>query len=376
MVHAFVFLTNLDDSQDTSFYATEIDSNHSTRKLIAAMRSCLVPDIVVQICQSLRPHSLDVRSRLKFTPSYGSCIFEYDVHRLPSPAMLLLGHNALTDPTRDVTAYRDWLNSDIIRRDDNSYYKVVNLIGGIYQRAQNAQNVTNSYNNWLVRSLRRLADSATHRKHLRQHDILTFDDLMYNDVDNFNPYAYLLMTDRARLPIALDFIKSLSSFCSRELNANAPLDSLLNSTSSEITRHQIHGTTFPTWYFPAIVNFDPTVNTPNGNFRDLCNVIHFGTRANPSAPEAVPYPANHALVDANLYPVKNIDHDTAVLSTPPDEDFHSHSEVLLFDPYDDEPSAHLYTLFSGKLISNKNVDAQALPLPKPSIALSKKNRVM
>lgn len=374
MIHAFVFLIDTFESPTMSAYAEEIDTTHSLRKIIDAFSNAFVPDIVFEILHSLAPHRLDVRSRLEFLTSYGSVLFHYDAPRLPAPAMFLLAHNQLISQTRSNAAYKSWLAQDLISFDGTTY-KVGNLIGGMYQSTSGSTTDTFTYRNWLARSLFRLADSATHRTHLRRPDILDFDYAIPKYTEStYNPYTHLLMLEPNHRVVTLDFIRSLSSFCKSALRATNSIGSLVISRSGQITKFVIKGPTAPTWHTDPIKNVDSETNTKSGNFANFCKVAKFGLpRPDNTKKVKLPFPDDVTVIRPELYLVQSEDEPSSLQPVTADEELHTEGMNLLFDPYDDEPSAHYSTVLSGKLIQNSNIDGQVLQLPDPISPLPKTN---
>jgi hypothetical protein len=374
MVHAFVFLIDTFESPTMSAYAEEVDTTHAMRKLVDTFTNAYVPDIVFEVLQSLLPHKLDIRSRLEMLTSYGTVLFKYDAPRLPPPSMFLLAHNQLISQTRDNAAYRNWLAEELVSF-DNTSFRVANFIGGLYQRTDNNAVHTYTYRNWFARSLSRLADSATHRTHLRRPDILDFDyPVPSYTSDSYNPYIHLLMLESKHRVTTLNFLSSLSNFCRTSLHATKSIGSLVTSRSSQITRHVIKGPTAPTWHTQPIVDFDLSGRARSGNFNHFCEVAEFGRpRPDNTGKITVPFPEDVKTIRPELYLVQPEDKRSGFEPVTADEELHTEGMNLLFDAYDDEPSAHYSTVISGKIIQNSNVDGQVLPLPNPSDPLPKTN---
>jgi hypothetical protein len=374
MIHAFVFLIDVYESSTMSAYAEEVDTTHALRKLVDTFSNALVPDIVFEILQSMLPHRLDTRSRLEFLTSYGSVLFKHDAPRLPPPSMFLLAHNQLISQTRDNAAYRNWMAQDLIIYDEKTY-RVANFIGGLYQRTENNSVNTYTYRNWLARSLFRLADSATHRTHLRRPDILDFDyPVPRYTQETYNPYTHLLMLETKHRITTLNFLTSLSHFSGSSLHASKSIGNLLTARSSNITRHVIKGPTAPTWHTQSIIDFDLGGRTKSGNFTQFCEVAEFARpRPDNHGKIVLPYPEDTSTIKSELYLIQSEDRRSGFEPVTADEELHTEGMNLLFDPYDDEPSAHYSTVLSGKLIQNSNVDGQVLPLPNPTDPLPKTN---
>jgi len=374
MVHAFIFLIDVYESPSMSAYAEEVDTTHALRKLIDVFSNAFVPDIVIEILQSILPHRLDVRSHLEIYPSYGTVLFHYDAPRLLPPSMFLLAHNQLISQTRDNAAYRNWLAQDIIHYSGTSY-RVGNLIGGLYQHQEGSTTSTYTYRNWLARSLFRLADSATHRTHLRRPDILDFDySIPRLDDSTYNPYIHLLMLEPQNRITTQNFLHSLSNFSRAALRATRTISSLLKSRSGQITRHVIKGPTAPTWHTQQIKDFDLSDKPKSGNFTQFCEAAKFAQpRPSNSEKIEIPFPEDTSTIIAGLYLVAPTEGKSTFDPVTADEELHVEGMNLLFDPYDDEPSAHYSTIISGKLIQNSNIDGQVLILPNPIDALPKTN---
>lgn len=374
MIHAFIFLIDVYESPSMSAYAEEVDTTHALRKLIDIFSNAYVPDIVIEILQSILPHRLDVRTHLEILPSYGTSLFHYDAPRLLSPSMFLLAHNQLISQTRDNAAYRNWLAQDLIHYSGITY-RVGNLIGGLYQRQDGAAITTYTYRNWLARSLFRLADSATHRTHLRRPDILDFDySIPRLDDSNYNPYIHLLMLEPQNRITTQNFLHSLSNFSKSALRATRNISSLLKSRSGQITRCVIKGPTAPTWHTQQIKDFDLSDKPKSGTFSQFCEAANFAQpRPKNSEKIELPYPEDPSTIIPGLYLVNESEGKSNFEPVTADEELHVEGMNLLFDPYDDEPSAHYSTIISGKLIQNGNIDGQVLILPNPSDALPKTN---
>jgi hypothetical protein len=374
MVHAFVFLIDVYESPSMSAYAEEVDTTHALRKIVDRFSNAFVPDVVIDVIQSMLPHKLDVRSKLQFLTSYGSVLFKFDAPRLPPPSMFLLAHNQLISQTRANAAYRNWLAEDLVHY-DGQIYRVANFIGGLYQTTANNTITTYTYRNWFARSLSRLADSATHRTHLRRPDILDFDyPVPQFDDRNYNPYMHLLMLGKSHRVTTLNFLSSLSNFCRDSLKSTKTIGSMVTARSSTIIRHVIKGPEAPTWHTQPIVDFDLDGKAKSGNFSSFCEVAKFGQpRPENTGKVKLPYPDDASKIKPELYLVQPEDKRSSLEPTTADEELHTEGMNLLFDGYDDEPSAHYSTIISGKLIQNSNVDGQVLPLPNPSDPLPKTN---
>ncbi|AYO97573.1 putative coat protein [Bipolaris maydis partitivirus 2] len=374
MIHAYIFLIDVYESSTMSAYAEEVDTTHALRKLVDTFSNAHVPDIVFEILQSMLPHRLDTRSRLEFHTSYGSVLFKYDSPRLPPPSMFLLAHNQLISQTRDNAAYRNWLAEDLITYNHETF-RVANFIGGLYQRTENNTVNTYTYRNWFARSLSRLADSATHRTHLRRPDILDFDyPIPRYTAETYNPYVHLLMLESKHRVTTLNFLTSLSNFSSTALKAPKTIGSLLTARSSQITRLVIKGPTAPTWHTQKIVDFDLSGKAKTGSFNQFCDAARFGCqRPDNTETQKLPFPEDPSVIQPELYLVQPENKRSTFEPVTADEELHTEGMNLLFDAYDDDPSAHYATVISGKLIQNTNVDGQILPLPNPVDALPKTN---
>lgn len=355
-----------------SSFASEVDGSPALARLINELKSCYVPEVVIQVCESLRPHCLDTRSRLMFYTSYGTCLFQYDAPRLPAPAMFLLTHNSLIAQSKDVSTYTRWLVQNVITYDETDF-KVANLIGGIYSTTQDDNDSHFFNSNWLTSSLARLTVSATHRTHFRSPAIteFTYDPPKFTD-STWNPYTFLLMLGPSQRHETSNFIRALSSFCSTELSATRCLSDVLSSSSGDIVRHQILGPTAPTWLSKKLRKLRPESAISRGKFSSFCKEAKFCVPL-PTPSPSVSARANATPLQAELTLISINGIATDVEYVEPSEDDHVSSPVLLFDAYENEPSAHNFTLMSGKTIQNVNVDGIVLPLPNKDIALALNN---
>lgn len=373
-LHAFIFLTDVYSSSTMSAYAEEIDASHVMRKLIDVFSNCFVPDIVFSVLDALHPHKLDVRTTVSFFPSYGSVLFDYDAHRLIPPSIFLLAHNQLLTQTKVPNSYKSWLTQTCVIYQTNEY-RVGNIIGGIYQTLSGSTTETFQYKTWLLRSLSRLADSATHRTHLKRNAVteIQFDPPSFTE-DDFNPYIYLLMLSPSSRTTTTSFLTALSSSCQKYLNATRSLSSVLATRSGSITRHMIFDLTAPTANPNTLKDLDESSVLKPGNFMNFCKAVDFCPTqfSNPSKKLTLPYPPG---VEAHpsLYLVAEKESESPLKPILPSYEDHVEGQILLFDPYDDEPSAHFSTLISGKLIENGNVDGITIFLPSPSSSISAVN---
>jgi len=372
MIHAFIFLVDAFERSPMSAYASEIDATHAYLRIIDAFSDATVPDIVFEILDSYLSHKLDIRSKLEIISSYGSVLFKYDAPRLIAPSMFLLAHNQLISQSRESTAYDKWLDSILIEYNSQPY-RVGNFIGGLYQALSGNSNVHYTYRNWLARSLSRLADSATHRTHLRRPMISEFD---YNvpsvSDDTYNPYVHLLMLEPNNRNTTLDFIRSLSDFCKVELGATRTIREMFSKRSGSIARFVIKGPEAPTWHTQSL---DDLSGKPKlGSFNQFCRVAKFGLkRQKNSEAYSLKFPDAPETIDLNYYLVQENGRESKLEPQTADEELHTEGANLLFDPYDDESSAHYATVMSGKLIQNSNIDGETLLLPDPDSGLARIN---
>lgn len=374
MVHAYVFLTDLFCMQNLSAYAEEVDASHTFRKIIDTFSNAPVPDIVFDILNGLTPHRMDTKSNIEFLSNYGSALFEYDAPRLISPLIFLLAHNQLVAQTKTSNAYKTWLTQTVLTYNSKAI-KVGNLIGGIYQTTGGNTTNTYLYRNWFFRAISRLADSATHRTHLRRPDILDFDISPPSfDDDTYNPYVHLLMLTPPERMVTMNFLTSLSKFSQSQLGATRTLKQFIDIRSGSIPRTLIIGPTAPTWNHNDLMDIEEDTRLSTGSFQNFCLSVGF-CKPPPTntAQIPVPYPEDPSLIKSDFYLVSSDDRKTKLRSIDPEEELHLEGMVLLFDPYDDEPSAHYSTVISGKLIENDNVDGMAFTLPNPSDALVRTN---
>lgn len=374
MFHAFIFLMDVFQTPQMSAYAEEVDTTHALRKLIDTVSNAIVPDIVFEVIQSIAAHRLDIRSKLEIFPSYGSVLFKYDAPRLLPPSMFLLAHNQLITQTRANSAYKHWLAHDLIAH-NGTMYKVANFIGGLYQQTHSGSTHSFLYRNWLARSLFRLADSATHRTHLRRPDILDFDySIPHVNEETYNPYVHLLMLGPAHRVTTSNFIHSLSQFCSTQLHATKSISGFTSLRLGNIVRTVIKGPTAPTWHTQSIVDVEPDDNLRTGSFSAFCQVANFALpRPDNARTFEIPVPEDENIILGSLYLVQPTEKRSELEPITADEELHNEGMNLLFDAYDDEPSAHYSTIISGKLIQNSNIDGQILPLPNPIDSLVRTN---
>ncbi|AAU26068.1 coat protein [Ceratocystis resinifera virus 1] len=372
--HAFIFLTDVYSSSTMSAYAEEIDASHIMRKLIDIFSNCFVPDIVFSVLDALHPHKLDVRTTVSLFPSYGSVLFEFDAPRLIPPSIFLLAHNQLLTQTKIPNSYKSWLMQTCVTYQDVEF-RVGNIIGGLYQIVLGHTTETFQYKTWLLRSLARLADSATHRTHLKRNAVteIEFSPPVFTD-KNFNPYTYMLMLSPSSRTTTTSFLTALSSSCQKYLNATRSLSSILATRSGSITRHMIFDLTAPTANSHTLTDLDETSVLKPGNFTNFCKAVGFcPPQVNPLPKKiTLPYPPG---VEAHpsLYLVTETDAESPLKPILPSYEDHVEGQILLFDPYDDEPSAHFSTLISGKLIENGNVDGITIFLPSPSSSIAAVN---
>nr|QHD64808.1 coat protein [Plasmopara viticola lesion associated Partitivirus 5] len=372
IIHAFVFLVDTFERSPMSAYASEIDASHTYLRIIDAFTDACVPDVVFEIIDSYLSHKLDIRSKLEMMVSYGSVLFKYDAQRLTAPSMFLMAHNQLISQSKESTAYDKWLDTVVIDYDAKKY-KVANFIGGMYQTSHGTTTSHFTYRNWFARSLSRLADSATHRTHLRRPMISEFDyNVPETDQSSYNPYIHLLMLEVNNRSTTLDFIRSLSDFCKVELNATRSLRDFISKRSSSITRHIIRGPDAPTWHSNSL---DDLTGKPKlGNFDQFCKIAGFGLpREKNSESYTMKFPKDPNTINGEFYMVEENGRDTALEPSLANEELHTESMSFLFDPYDDESSAHYSTTFSGKIIQNSNIDGQVLGLPNPDNGLARTN---
>jgi len=323
-----------------SAYASEIDATHAYLRIIDAFSDALVPDIIFEIIDSYLSHKLDIRSKLEMISSYGSVLFKYDAPRLLAPSMFLMAHNQLISQSKESTAYDKWLDSILITY-NQTHYRVGNFIGGLYQTTSGSTTSHFTYRNWLARSLSRLADSATHRTHLRRPMITEFDYNVPSLTDEtYNPYVHLLMLETNNRNTTLDFIRSLSDFCKLELGATRSLRDQISRRSSSIARCVIKGPEAPTWHSSKL---DDLSGKPKlGSFAQFCKTAKFGLeRAKNSEKYSLKFPTDPDLIDSNFYLVQENGRDSSLEPIPADEELHTEGMNLLFDPYDDESSTLL-----------------------------------
>ncbi|AAA61830.1 ORF; putative [Atkinsonella hypoxylon virus] len=372
MIHAFVFLVDAFERSPMSAYASEIDASHAYLRIIDAFSDAYIPDFLFEILDTYLSHRLDIRSKLEMNVSYGSVLYKYDAPRIVAPSIFLLAHNQLISQSRESTAYEKWLDSIVIHY-SRAVIRVGNLVGGLYQSSHGSTTTHFTYRNWFARSLSRLADSATHRTHLRRPMISEFD---YNipSVNNntYNPYVHLLMLEPNNRNITLDFIRSLSSFCSTELKATRTLRDHISRRSAAISRCVIKGPEAPTWHSSPLD--DLKEKSKQGNFSQFCEVAKFGLpRKENSESYTFKFPKDASTIDTAFYLIQENGRSSVLDPTTADEELHTEGMNLLFDPYDDESSAHYATVLSGKLIQNSNIDGETLLLPDPTTGLARTN---
>nr|WUV41263.1 putative capsid protein [Cordyceps militaris partitivirus 1] len=374
MFHAFIFLMDMYALNPISAYAEEVNTSHVFRKIVNEMSNAYVPDILFDALQGLLPHRLDIRNRLEFKPTYGSTLFNYDAPRLVAPSIFLLAHNQLVAQTKAANAYKTWLTKPVVRYNGETY-AVGNLVGGLYQTTTGVNTENFLYRNWFFKAISKLADSATHRTHLRRPDILEFDvSTPEFTTETYNPYIHLLMLTSAERSSTLAFLNSLSKFSKDQLGATRSLNDFMTGTSSSICRTVISGPSSPTWNFKPLMDVNEETNLRSGSFRRFCESVGF-CKPPPNNVDTiqVPYPEEASVIKRDYYLVSETNKESKLTALTPEEEIFLEPMVLLFDPYDDEASAHYSTLISGKVIENQNVDGSLLRLPNPDDSLSRNN---
>lgn len=375
IVHAFVLHCDISRRSIMSSYASQAAASHSVRKILTEALNCHVPDVVLNVCRALRPHTLEVRSNIKFVSSYGTCMFKYDAGRLVPPSIFLQAHDSLISRIEYASAYKEWTFSSHLKYNDTNY-KVANFIGSLYQRTEDQETLTFRSDNWLSKSVIRLANSATHRRHL-QHRMISECNYTVQEVtdESYNPYTFLLMLDPENRNMARNFLSSMSDFCRRNLPEFGTIDGILNKSSGDVTRHMITGADAPTWNRKAFKNLSFDTATFSGSFKGFCNAIEFGRPNSFSCPStAFRLPdAGHSIEDALYLVSKTPGGSSSLAPAVIEEETCVDTDVLLYDPYEDEPSAHYFTLFSGKIISNGNVDGLSFPLSNPAVSVKQSN---
>lgn len=363
MVHAFIFLCDHYDRSINSYYVSTLNVQ-SFDVIFSLVSNAYVPDIVLQVCDALRPHHVKKRN-IHFVPSYAAFVFNYDIQRMVPPSVFLQAHNVLLTTSCTSQKFKEWLISDSLHFDGNTY-KVVNFLGGIYQTDDESNPVCHYYKNWFVSSLTCLTTEHS-----------TSSEYSYNvptvTAEHYNPYVHLLMLEPSNIGETQIFINCLSKLF--EDNDDWKAGSILNvalSSGPGIVTHQLQGPQVPTWISKPFNHQSLKNNISKGTFEDFCKSVNFthpssrkdNTRTSSNA-ESRKSTQEHNRLPCNII--------TSHVNKSYDENISVYvdDEILLIDPYGN--GLHICDMYSGTVICNGNIDGISLPLPNVECSLTLNN---
>jgi hypothetical protein len=124
-------------------------------------------------------------------------------------------------------------------------------------------------------------------------------------------------------------------------------------------------------------NLDENTIIGNGSFAGFNTANFFGqARPTPARTTRITVPGPDEVIDTfrrALYLLTDADDNPRFAPETVDEGIITEAMLLLFDAYSDEPSAHLSTLISGKIIINGNVDGTSVLYPNPVDSIVRAN---
>lgn len=340
MVHAFLLFTDDIVNKSNKFYASRFD--------VSIVRSMLshayVPDIVLRVCEALRPHFLKSRE-LQFIASHASFIFEYDIHRIVPPSLFIQAHDVLNSTPNRSHIYKQWLVSNIIRYGEATY-KVANLIGGIYQTEGDFVPTSHYHSNWFLDSLAWLT-CTNPSNYLYNYQV------PIETAQHYNPYIHLLMLEDANIFQTVQFIKHSSRiFEENKAFCAGSIFNIVLSSSSAIVTHQLQAPQAPTWISNPFNFLSLQSHISEGTREEFCKSVNFHS---PSSSD------NRTEIQRGVDFAYDVMSWGSEVSDNMQMPIFLNDWVLLVDPYANDPSPT--TFFCGTVICNGNIDGISLPLP-------------
>lgn len=372
--NAYILICDLYSREIVSYRAASFKNDPSKMDYLTKLLDCYIPADLEPLLNAFAP-TFDPQRRLQlFVPSFAGFDFALDFGRIVPPSMMILAHHLLasvrtnSDPE---VILRTFYSTPIISILDESYTPA-NFLGGYFDRNQRPT----SHSNWLNSRFEKIFNPVIGRALLQRPTLAKtrIQPFSYPDIDNVDPYEFLLCYSDDNIEKIFEILTDVSSFLHTESSAPRKLGQILeNSSGITIMYHSLWSATLPTCHSLS----PPTVTSPleTDSLTDAAysKYVKFMSPA-PTFKSKLNPPSSD--IDANFYLVSK---DPFDLLNPPfkyesfDRHRHITPDVLWFQPYSKNPSALNYALTLGLLIESGDLDGVTIPLPNIDMSLTENN---
>lgn len=343
--------------------------------LITILERCYIPEFMVNLINSLAPTSDPRRSGIQMIHSLAAFIFEYDYGRCYPITLFLSAHNLIADrPANQPPAQTldEWYETPIIQNADGvALIKVKNLIG--------AKTPVGTYRSTIIQAMNTLFNPVTQRSNTTRPTFSTLDVFPHEETNlqNVNPYIYLLGADSNNVRTTTSFLQNMSVLIHTQLKCSKQLGSIFDlPTGISLSIHYYADMAFPTWY-------PPTTETKS----DRCSITAYAkqlgfmvSKNDPKTQKVLRYPPStqEKVIEEHIYLVNANkkddlkDPDKYVLFN---SDIHVEPDVIYFDPWDYTASNCTMNALNGIHIETNHISSFGVPQPQPMDALTNTNSV-
>lgn len=365
--HIYAYGTALDVyfvRETTSYYGKTFANEITCRQLLNGLTWNRIPPFIQDIIRGLVPTFDPRRKNLAYIYSFAAYSFKHDFGRIYPYHMFVALHNLIATRGKNATAtdiWLAWLAYPVITI-DGEQITVAHIIGAAYDDQESPNFISEK----LFRLLSVTALDGKQRKAVFTRYPFT-PVTVEGEVDNINPYHYLLGAYPNQLPQLTKFRNAIDSAFAEAFKDCIYLGEMFGEASgTHLMNHYYSGIQLPT-YHNLKVKLTSTRKT--SSFKTYAQALRFKCSydckekpkiAVKSCPDDLPHEASLYLVDEKVELTTPI-YETTI---PYYSSSTQSNAIILYSPWNTGVSSMYYTLTNGICIESYEIDSFHVPTVK------------